>query len=68
MSTGVQVPPLVEFRPFKLLVDQEGGQGAIIPLRSVLKIRVEREEVPFYSIKFEPKLHRIMGSPCPSST
>lgn len=41
-----------------LFHDQEEGQGIIIPPRSVLRMRVGQEEVPFCIIKFESKSRR----------
>lgn len=41
-----------------LLHDSENGEGELIPPKSVLRMRIEREEVQFYNIKFESKAQR----------
>lgn len=50
-DSGVQA-----FQTFFL--DNEEGQGIIIPPRSILRMQVERLEIPFSTLKFEPKFRR----------
>lgn len=38
-----------------LIRDGDNGKGAMVPQRSVLRMRIQREEIPFYSLKFESK-------------
>lgn len=38
--------------------DNDDSEGATIPPKSVLRMGIERAEVPFYVIKFEYKVHR----------
>lgn len=38
--------------------DNSYGEGSVIALRSILRMRVGREEVPMYDIRFESKAQR----------
>lgn len=58
MKTGAQAPLLAKFRLFKLWSMINRMAREIFSPRLVLKMHVQREEVPFYMTKFESKLHR----------
>lgn len=47
-----------------LFRDNDDGEGSVIPTMSILRIRVKREEVRFYNIRFELNTQRqqvLMG-------
>lgn len=61
-STGARTLPtvtLLDRQVYWILSgDNDDDEGSVIPPRSVLRIRVEREEVPFYGVRFESKMQR----------
>lgn len=38
-----------------LFHDNDDGEGSVVPPRYVLRMRIEREEIHFYNIRFESK-------------
>lgn len=47
---------MVEFKTFKLSSMTDEGHGFTIPPRSVVRMRVERPEMPFGFVRFESKV------------
>lgn len=52
----------LDSNPPELFRDNNNGEGLVIPPRSFLKMRVEREKVPFCGIRFQSKMQRHEAS------
>lgn len=54
--------PLDQQTFWTLFHDNDDGEGSVFPPRSVLWMMIEREEFPFYGIRFESKMQRTNSS------